>query len=137
MITRTYAEVIRKTTFEERFSYLKLNGSVGRETFGFDRYLNQRFYKSREWRDLRDLVIVRDNGCDLGVTGFDIHDNILVHHINPVTSENIKAFDEDSLLNPDYLILTTLKTHNAIHYGDDSLLPRVYVERKPNDTKLW
>lgn len=137
MITRTYAEVIRKTTFEERFSYLKLNGSVGRETFGFDRYLNQRFYKSREWRDLRDLVIVRDNGCDLGVTGFDIHDHILVHHINPVTSENIKAFDEDSLLNPDYLILTTLKTHNAIHYGDEGLLPRVYVERKPNDTKLW
>lgn len=136
MITRSYRELRRIDEFEERFRYLSLRGEVGVSTFGFDRYLNQRFYTSREWRQLRDHVIVRDNGCDLGIEGYEIHDKILVHHMNPVIVDDIVA-GEDSILDPNFLITTTHRTHNAIHYGDERLLPRKHVPRERGDTKLW
>lgn len=133
---RTYNELSRLETFEERYDYLRLNGDVGIETFGFDRYLNQVFYRSHEWKRVRDIVIIRDNGCDLGMKGYDIHTKILVHHMNPVCLRDINDRNED-LLNPEYLITTTHQTHNAIHYGDESLLPRGPIERKPFDTCPW
>lgn len=133
---RTYSELSQLKTFRERYEYLRLNGRVGEETFGFDRYLNQIFYKSDEWKAIRDFVIVRDNGCDLGVEGYDIHENILIHHMNPIVVEDILKRSE-FLLNPDYLITTVLSTHNAIHYGDDSLLITLPVERTRNDTCPW
>ena len=132
---RTYSELSQLKTFRERYEYLRLNGKVGEETFGFDRYLNQIFYKSDEWKAIRDFVIVRDNGCDLGVEGYDIHGKILIHHMNPILVEDILK-RSDFLLNPDYLI-TTLSTHNAIHYGDDSLLITLPIERTRNDTCPW
>lgn len=133
---RTYSELSTLKTFEDRFKYLQLNGDVGVETFGFDRYLNQVFYRSPEWKRVRDIVIIRDNGCDLGVEGYDIHGKILVHHMNPVLLRDINDRNED-LLNPEFLICTTHQTHNAIHYGDESLLPRGPIERKPYDTCPW
>lgn len=133
---RTYQELRRLNTFEERFDYLKLNGSVGRSTFGFDRYLNQRFYTSKEWRDLRHYVIARDLGCDLGIEGFEINHRALIHHMNPIVPDDI-VHKNDDILNPDYLITTCHNTHNAIHYGDKSLLPKPFVERSMGDTKLW
>lgn len=133
---RTYTELSQLKTFRERYEYLRLNGKVGEETFGFDRYLNQVFYKSEEWKSIRDFVIVRDNGCDLGVDGYEIHGKILIHHMNPILAEDILK-RSDFLLNPDYLITTVLSTHNAIHYGDDSLLITVPVERTRNDTCPW
>lgn len=136
MITRSYHELRRIETFEERFRYLALRGEVGVSTFGYDRWLNQRFYTSREWKQLRDHVIVRDEGCDLGIPGYEIHDKILVHHMNPVIVDDIIAGEED-LLNPDFLITTTHRTHNAIHYGDEKLLPRPHVPRRVGDTQLW
>jgi hypothetical protein len=135
-ITRSYQELRRIDGFEERFRYLSIKGEVGVSTFGYDRWLNQRFYTSREWRQLRDHVIVRDNGCDLGIDGYEIHDKILVHHMNPVIVDDIVA-GEDSILNPDFLITTTHRTHNAIHYGDERLLPRKFVPRERGDTRLW
>jgi hypothetical protein len=136
MRTRSYSELSRIETFEDRFEYLSLLGEVGKATFGFDRWINQQFYRSYEWRQVRDFVIVRDNGCDLGVPGYEIHTQLMVHHMNPVTSEAL-THGEDWITDPEYLITTTHRTHNAIHYGDDSLLPRAPVERKPGDTKLW
>lgn len=136
MITRSYRELRRIDSFEERFRYLALRGEVGASTFGYDRWLNQRFYTSREWKHIRNQVIIRDNGCDLGVDGYEIHDRILIHHMNPVKVEHIHNGDED-LLNPDFLITTTHRTHNAIHYGDESLLPKPFVPRRHGDTKLW
>lgn len=133
---RTYSELSQLKTFRERYEYLRLNGKVGEETFGFDRYLNQIFYKSDEWKAIRDFVIVRDNGCDLGVEGYDIHGKILIHHMNPILVEDILK-RSDFLLNPDYLITTVLSTHNAIHYGDDSLLITLPIERTRNDTCPW
>ena len=133
---RTYSELSRLTTFEERFRYLQLKGSVGRETFGFDRFINQQFYRSREWKRVRDIVILRDNGCDLGVEGYEIPGRILIHHMNPILVDDIKDASE-YLLDPEYLIATTHDTHNAIHYGDASLLPRMPVERTRNDTCPW
>lgn len=133
---RIYSELSQLKTFRERYEYLRLNGNVGEETFGFDRYLNQIFYKSDEWRAIRDFVIVRDNGCDLGVEGYDIHGKILIHHMNPIFPEDILK-RSDYLLNPDYLITTVLSTHNAIHYGDDSLLITLPAERTRNDTCPW
>lgn len=133
---RTYRELRRLDTFEERFRYLSLRGEVGVATFGFDRYLNQAFYTSREWRRLRDDVIVRDNGCDMGVPGFEIYDKIIIHHMNPMTAEDIELGNPDNL-NVDNLICVTHNTHNAIHYGDESLLPTAYTPRQPGDTKLW
>lgn len=133
---RTYSELIKLKTFKDRFEYLKLDGIVGEETFGFDRYMNQIFYKSREWTSVRRAVIIRDNGCDLGVEGYEIHGKILIHHMNPINLSDI-VHKTDELLNPDYLITTVLSTHNAIHYGDASLLPAFPIERRANDTCLW
>ena len=141
MSIRTYSELIMLPTFEERYEYLRLDGKVGEETFGFDRYLNQLFYKSDEWLSIRNTVILRDTGCgdycrDLGVEGYDIHGRILVHHMNPLTKEDILNRSE-FLLNPDYLICTTDNTHKAIHYGDKNLLITAPVERVKNDTCPW
>lgn len=135
-MVRSYSDLRRINGFEERYHYLSLRGSVGRETFGFDRYLNQDFYRSAEWRNLRYLVIARDNGCDLGVEGYEIHSRLYIHHMNPVSVEDLVSKSDD-LLNPDYLITTTHSTHNAIHYGRASMLPKPALERKPGDTKLW
>lgn len=133
---KTYSKLLQYTTFEDRYEYLKLDGIVGAETFGFDRYLNQVFYKSKEWKSIRDFVILRDNGCDLGVVGHEICGKILIHHMNPITSEDICG-RSDLLLNPEYLISTILSTHNAIHYGDEQLLTRVPMERTAGDTCPW
>lgn len=133
---RCYSELSQFETFEDRFNYLSLNGEVGRETFGSDRWINQRFYTSREWRRLRDVVIIRDNSCDLGVAGRDIHVKLIVHHMNPLTEEDIMEGTRYAL-DPEFLICTTHDTHNAIHYGDASILAAPYVPRSPGDTKLW
>lgn len=133
---RTYHELIALPTFKERFEYLKLSGSVGKQTFGFERYLNQKFYQSVEWRQLRDKIITRDRGCDLAMDGYDIVGRIYIHHMNPIEVDDIREASE-YLLNPDYLITTTHDTHNAIHYGDGSLLVTDPIERKPNDTCPW
>lgn len=133
---RTYTELMQFNTFEERYRYLKLNGSVGKDTFGFDRYLNQNFYRSKEWKSIRDQVIVRDNGCDLGIEGYEIHGRIYIHHMNPLLAKDIVDRTE-FLLNPEYLITTTFSTHNAIHYGDEDLLILAPVERSKNDTCPW
>ena len=136
MIIKTYSELITLPPFKERFNYLKLSGNVGKETFGFDRYLNQKFYKSPEWLSVRDYVIVRDNGCDLGIAGREIYGRILVHHINPITKEDILS-NSKFLFDPEYLISTMDNTHNAIHYGDDNLLLTDPIERRRNDTCPW
>ena len=136
MSIKTYSELITLPTFEERYQYLKLDGRVGEETFGFDRYLNQTFYKSKEWRAIRNEVIVRDNGCDLGIPDREITGMILIHHMNPITVDDILT-QSDYLLNPEYLICTVKNTHNAIHYGDESLLITAPIERRPNDTCPW
>lgn len=133
---RTYAELSEIESFEDRYRYLKLDGSVGKDTFGFDRYINQRFYRSKEWKDIRDHVIVRDNGCDLGVEDYEVHGRIYIHHMNPIMLQDIK-YATDYLLNPEYLITTTHRTHNAIHYGDEDLLVLPPVERTKNDTCPW
>lgn len=133
---RTYSELITLPTFQERFEYLKIGGAVGEDTFGFDRWLNQVFYKSKEWFDARDYVIIRDNGCDLGISGREIHGRILVHHMNPISLEDIYN-RTDFLTNPEYLISTMHITHNAIHYGDEDLLMKDPIVRRPNDTCLW
>lgn len=133
---RRYSELRHIPTFEERFEYLKLNGSVGRETFGFDRYINQRFYTSKEWRDIRHHVIARDLGLDLGSEGYEINSRILIHHMNPIVVDDI-LHKNDDILDPEFLITTCHNTHNAIHYGDSSLLPKPLVERSRGDTKLW
>lgn len=121
MKIRTYSELILLPTFKERYEYLKLGGKVGEETFGFDRYLNQKFYKSKEWRDIRDYVIMRDNACDLGIEDREIHSRIIIHHMNPITKYDI-VNQTEFLTNPDYMICTLKRTHDAIHYGDDSIL---------------
>jgi hypothetical protein len=133
---RTYSELRRLETLEERFRYLAVRGTVGRSTFGFDRYLNQKFYTSTEWRQLRNHIISRDNGCDLGIAGYEIHDRIYIHHMNPMTVNEIVTGDP-RILNPEFMIAVTQRTHNAVHYGDENLLPRPLVERRPGDTKLW
>ena len=137
MIVRTYSELSQLRTFEERYTYLRLGASVGKDTFGFDRYINQLFYKSTEWLALRDYIIVRDNGCDLGIEGYEIHGSVIIHHMNPITKEDILSRSE-YLMNPDYLITTILSTHNAIHYGDSSLLKLVKpIQRTRNDMCPW
>lgn len=136
-IIRTYSELSRLSSFEERFKYLKLSGSVGKETFGFDRWINQYFYqRSQEWKRIRDHVIIRDNGCDLGVEGYDIYERIIVHHMNPISMEDFER-ESKFLLDPEFLICTTHLTHNAIHYGDERLLMTVPVERTIYDTCPW
>ena len=136
MSIRTYSELITLPTFIERYRYLKLSGRVGEDTFGFDRYLNQVFYQSKEWRSIRDYVITRDNGCDLGISGHEIYGRILIHHMNPITSDDILK-RSDLLLNPEYLICTIKNTHDAIHYSDESLLITDPIERSKNDTCPW
>lgn len=133
---RKYSELRRLDSFEDRFEYLKLRGKVGESTFGFERFLNQGFYTSSEWRNVRNHVIVRDEGLDLGFPDHEINGKMLVHHMNPMTPEDIENGNPD-ILNPDYLITVSHLTHNAIHYGDKDLLPKPYVERRPGDTKLW
>nr|DAI45394.1 MAG TPA: HNH endonuclease bacteriophage, HNH Endonuclease, DNA.52A [Caudoviricetes sp.] len=133
---RTYSELCRLETFVDRYRYLRLSGEVCKETFGFERYLNQVFYHSREWKMLRDKVIVRDMGCDLGLDGYEIHGQIYVHHMNPVLIKDVREVS-DLLVNPEYLVCTTLRTHNAIHYGDETLLDTGITERRPNDTCPW
>lgn len=136
MELRTYSELVTLPTFEERFRYLKLDGEVGKETFGFDRYLNQLFYKSPEWKSVRNQIIIRDGGCDLGIQGREIYGRILIHHMNPLTVDDILK-RSDLLLNPEYLICTVKRTHGAIHYGDETLLMSDPVERTKNDTCPW
>jgi hypothetical protein len=133
---KTYTELSRYSSFEDRFEYLRLHGDVGRATFGFDRYINQQFYRSREWKTSRDVVITRDEGCDLGVPGYEINGELLVHHINPVVVDDI-VHGEEWIFDPEFLITTTHTTHNAIHYSDASLLPKIVVARQAGDTKLW
>lgn len=136
MRLKTYSELLELETFEDRYTYLRLDGNVGVETFGFDRYMNQQFYKSREWKQLRSYIIVRDNGCDLGVLGHEIHGRILIHHMNPITQKDIMHGTEQ-LMNPEYLISVSLDTHNAIHYSDESLLNTLPKAREKNDTCPW
>jgi hypothetical protein len=136
MQIRTYSEMNKRQSFDDRFDYLRLDGAVGVATFGFDRHINQRFYKSNEWKRVRDFVITRDNGCDLGVDGYEIHHSILIHHMNPMSVEDI-VHGDDWIINPENLITTTQNTHNAIHYGNVSLLPKTVVSRQVGDTKLW
>lgn len=136
MAIRRYSELIRFHTFEERFEYLMLKGQVGKETFGFDRYINQRFYHSEEWRQVKNRVIARDLGRDLGVEGYDIYGRIYVHHMNPILVKDIEECSE-YLMNPEYLITTTFATHNAIHYGDESFVILSPKERSPNDMCPW
>ena len=136
MTIKCYTELSKLSSFEERYQYLRLKGSVGVETFGFDRYLNQVFYRSQRWKEVRDFVFIRDNGCDLGVEGYEIHGSFLIHHMNPITLKDIER-ESDFLIDPEYLISTIHNTHNAIHYGDDSLLVTAPIERRKNDTCPW
>ena len=133
---KCYSELMPLPTFQARYKYLRLNGEVGKETFGFDRYMNQFFYRSPEWRRVRDFVITRDEGCDLGIPGREIFGRIVIHHMNPIRPEDIRN-RSDLLLDPEYLITTIHDTHLAIHYGDEHLLLQEPVERRPNDTCPW
>ena len=136
MSIRTYSELILLPTFEERFKYLQLNGRVGDDTFGFDRYINQNFYRSAEWKRIRDQIIIRDNGCDLALEGYEIYGRILIHHMNPITVKDVELSTE-YLMNPEYLICVTHNTHNAIHYGDEKLINKGPIVRTKNDTCPW
>ena len=133
---RTYRECIQLPTFQERYRYLQIGGQVGKETYGFDRYLNQMLYRTPEWKRFRRDMIVRDNGCDLGCEGYEIYGNILVHHINPITVDDV-VNRASCIFDPNNAICTSLNTHNAIHYGDETLLITEPVVRKPNDTCPW
>lgn len=138
MTIRTYTELRTLDTFSDRYRYLALRGQVGAATFGFDRWINQQFYTSTEWRRIRQQVILRDDGCDLGIQGYEIHDRVIIHHMNPLTVDDIVHGEGDSsALDPEYLIAVTHRTHNAIHYGDEKLLARPLVPRRPGDTLLW
>lgn len=137
MSIKSYSELSRFTTFKDRFNYLRLDGSVGKDTFGFDRIFNQKFYNSYEWKQIRDFVIVRDNGCDLGIAGHEVYgERIIIHHLNPISLEDIERKSE-ILLDPEYLITTTHLTHNAIHYGDEKLLITEPIIRSKHDTCPW
>lgn len=135
-IRRTYSELCKRKTFKARYDYVRLKGVVGESTFGFDRYLNQMFYKSRGWLSLRDEIIIRDEGCDLGVLGYEINDLIVIHHLNPITPEDLED-GKEILFDPENLICTSHRTHMAIHYSDESLLPKPLNVRYPGDTTLW
>lgn len=136
MIVRTYTELIQLKTFKERYEYLRLKGTIGQDTFGFDRYLNQKFYQSPEWKQIRRDVIIRDEGRDLAMEGYELNHGIYVHHMNPITPKDIIDMTE-WLLNPEYLVCVSKRTHDAIHYGDTSLLPELPKERTLNDTCPW
>lgn len=136
MMIRTYQDLLTFQTFEERFKYLKLHGKVGEDTFGFDRVFNQMFYRSKEWKRIRNEIIVRDLGCDLGIEGREILNSPVIHHMNPISIDDIRNSTE-FLLNPNYLITVTSNTHRAIHYGDESMLALDPIDRHPNDTCPW
>lgn len=136
LMIRTFRGLMRLKIFTERYEYLRLDGVVGESTFGYDRYLNQMLYTSKRWRRTRDKIIIRDNGCDLGMENYEIHGKIFVHHMNVITIEDIEL-DRDIVYDPENLICSSLNTHNAIHYGDSSLLPRLPVKRRKNDTCPW
>jgi hypothetical protein len=136
MMCRSYGELQRLNSFEDRFDYLALNGTVGSATFGYDRYLNQDFYGSRQWKTIRSFVISRDNGCDLGIDGYEIHHRVYIHHMNPMTVSDLIQGSE-VILDPEFLISTTYRTHNAIHFGDKTQIAKPFVPRTANDTKLW
>ena len=136
MSIRTYSELITIPTFEERFEYLQLKGSVGKDTFGYDRYLNQVLYRSPEWKRLRNQIIIRDGGCDLACDGYDIYGKVLIHHLNPITVEDVLARSR-KVFDPDNLVCVTHNTHNAIHYGDSDLLVTGVITRTKNDTCPW
>ena len=136
MITRTYTELRQLDTIEERYAYLRLKGAVGAPTFAHERWMNQQFYKSAEWRQVRHEVIARDEGCDLGIEGFEIYSQPYIHHMNPMTNLDLRQGTPD-VVDPEYLITVTMRTHNAIHYGDKTLLPSVPIIRRPGDTKSW
>lgn len=136
MSIKCYSELILLPTFQARYRYLRLSGAVGKETFGFDRYMNQFFYRSPEWKRVRDIVIARDGGCDLGIPGREIFRRPIIHHMNPISPEDIRD-RKDFILDPEYLITTIHDTHLAIHYGDENLLLQEPVERRPNDTCPW
>lgn len=136
MRIRSYSELRGFNSLEDRFKYLQLNGRVGDQTFGFDRFMNQMFYRSAEWHQIRRHVIIRDEGCDLGIPGYEIHHGLYIHHMNPMTVDDISSGDP-SILDPEFLITVTHRTHNAIHYGTAQQLPRLPVERVAGDTKLW
>lgn len=136
MKIRTYSELVTLKTFRDRYEYLRLGGMVGEQTFGFDRYINQMLYKSNKWRSLRNAIIIRDNCCDLGIQDRDIMDQVTIHHMNPITIDDI-INETDKVFNPEYLISTSSNTHNAIHYGNASLLVELPKARRPGDTKLW
>lgn len=133
---RCYGELRQTHNFEERFKYLRLHAEIGVQTFGFDRYLNQQFYRSKEWRDVRRHVIARDNGCDLGIEGYDVYDRIVIHHMNPMTVDEVTS-GSAMTIDPEFLITVSHRTHNAIHYGDENLLVKPLIARRPGDTKLW
>ena len=134
---RCYSDLIKMDSFEDRFNYLALHGRVGQDTFGYERYLNQMVYHNHKWKALRDQIIIRDNGCDLGLEGYDIYDKIYIHHMNPITAGDI-VNNSEFMWNPEFLICVSFSTHNAIHYGDESYLTRNQViERKAGDTRLW
>ena len=136
MRIRTFSELIRHDTFKDRYNYLKLGGEVGYSTFGFDRYINQRFYSSSQWKQVRQEVIARDLGCDMSLAGYEIYNKILIHHMNPIRPEQIVlGFNE--ILDPEFLVCVSHRTHNAIHYGDESQLQQPLVKRSPGDTRLW
>lgn len=133
---RSYAEFARINSFEDRYAYLRVSSSIGIATFGFERWLNQAFYTSTQWRQVRQEVIARDRGCDLGIEGYELYDRIYVHHMNPMTVEQVDKGDP-AILDPEFLISVSLTTHNAIHYGDERLLVKPLVQRRRGDTKLW
>lgn len=135
-MTLRYEELALRTDFTARFRYAVLGGTIGVETFGYDRFLNQKFYASKEWKDVRREVIIRDHGCDLGIPGREIHDKVLVHHMNPISVRDLIKFNPD-IINPDFLVCVSTSTHNAIHFGDESQLPRDLIERRPGDTFNW
>lgn len=136
MNSKSYSELLMFDTFDTRFEYLKLGGNVGEATFGFDRYVNQHFYGSQEWHEVRNYVIVRDGGCDLGIPGYEIGVELLIHHMNPMGLDDILSH-ASWIIDPEYLITTTQSTHNAIHYGGKNLGPKVVMSRSPGDTRLW
>lgn len=135
-IKRTYTEMMTFKTFLQRFNYLRLTGTVGEATFGFDRHLNQMLYRSAKWRNLRDEIIIRDDGCDLGIPGYEIFDKVIIHHMNPLSIEDARNRSE-RIFNPEELVCVSHNTHLALHYGNDSLLPKPFVPRQPGDTTLW
>ena len=136
IMIRSYSELSKRKTFEDRFEYLVLRSSIGVSTFGFDRYLNQKFYTSAQWKRIRNHVIARDLGCDLGVEGYDIYDKIIIHHMNPMSVDDVKGENSD-ILDPEFLISTTHRTHNAIHFGETSIKSQLPIDRHKGDTKLW